>query len=67
MDPGTSLVVQWLKLCPSIAGCLGLIPGWGIKILHVVWQKKKKTIPLKTESNPSNASVWGNIKIIINN
>ena len=26
---GTSLVVQWLRLCTPNAGNLGLIPGWG--------------------------------------
>ena len=26
---GTSLVVQWLRLCAPNAGDLGLIPGWG--------------------------------------
>ena len=34
---GTSLPVQWISLCASIAGDTGLIPGWEIKILHVVW------------------------------
>ena len=29
---GTSLVVQWLRLCPSNAGGMGLIPGWGTRI-----------------------------------
>ena len=27
--PGTSLAVQWLKLCVSTAGDLGSIPGLG--------------------------------------
>ena len=26
---GTSLVVQWLRLCISNAGDVGYIPGWG--------------------------------------
>ena len=40
----TSLVVQWLRLCASMAGGTGLIPGWGTKIPHAAWhsQKKKK-------------------------
>ena len=29
---GTSLVVQWLGLCASTVGGLGLIPGEGTKI-----------------------------------
>ena len=33
----TSLVVQWLRLCASGAGGMGLIPGWGTKIPHAVW------------------------------
>ena len=29
---GTSLMVQWLRLCASTAGGMGLISGWGAKI-----------------------------------
>ena len=29
---GTSLVVQWLRLCPSSVGDASSIPGWGTKI-----------------------------------
>ena len=32
----TSLAVQWLRLCDSIAGGMGLIPGQGTKILHAM-------------------------------
>ena len=39
---GTSLVVQWLRLCASNAGGMGSIPGWGSSACHVVWPKKKK-------------------------
>ena len=45
MGPGqTSLVVQWLRLCASTAGGVGLIPGRGTKIRHAVLhsQKQKK-------------------------
>ena len=31
---GTSLAVQWLRLCASTAGGTGSIPGQGTKILH---------------------------------
>ena len=31
---GTSLVVQWLRLCAPNAGGLGSIPGGGTKIPH---------------------------------
>ena len=49
---GTSLVVQWLRLCASNAGGTGLIPGWGTKIPHAagcappkksILRKKNKT------------------------
>ena len=38
---GTSLVVQWLRLCASNAGGVGLIPGWGMKIPHVSQHSQK--------------------------
>ena len=38
----TSLVVQWLRLCASMAGGTGLIPGWGTKIPHAAWHSQKK-------------------------
>ena len=45
LKTGTSLQVQWLKLCASNAGDLCLISGWGTKIPHAWWHsqgKKKK-------------------------
>ena len=39
---GTSLVVQWLRLCASSAGSMGSIPGQGTKIPHAMWRGKKK-------------------------
>ena len=33
---GTSLAVQWLRLCASTAGGTGSIPGQRAKILHAV-------------------------------
>ena len=47
---GISLVVQWLRLCVSNAGGVGLIPGQGTKIPHIclaVGQKKKKRLHSK--------------------
>ena len=46
-DSGTSLAVQWLRLCASNAKGVGSIPGWGTKIPHAIWRgqeniKKKK-------------------------
>ena len=38
---GTSLVVQWLRLCTSTAGSLGLIPGQGTKIPHAMQCQKR--------------------------
>ena len=39
-----SLAVQWLRLCKSIAGGMGSIPGGGTKVPHAEQcsQKKKK-------------------------
>ena len=34
--------VQWLRLYTSNAGCVSLIPGWGMKILYAKKKKKKK-------------------------
>ena len=34
---GTSLVVQWFRLCFITAGSAGLIAGQGSEILHAVW------------------------------
>ena len=40
---GTSLAVQWLKLCASNTGVVGSIPGCGSKILHATWFSQKRT------------------------
>ena len=48
MPPGTSLVVQWLRLRAFNAGGVGLIPGRGTKIPHATQVAKKiffKTSP----------------------
>ena len=48
---GTSLVLQWLGLCASIAGGTGSIPGRGTKIPQAVWcgpkQRKEKKREIK--------------------
>ena len=43
---GTSLVVQWLRLCTSNVRDKGSTPGWGTKISHAMWcsQKNKNAI-----------------------
>ena len=38
---GTSLVVQWLRLCALNAGGLSWFPGWTAKILHASWCSQK--------------------------
>ena len=40
----TSLVVQWFRLCASTAGDVGLIPGWGTKILHATGHSQKNIL-----------------------
>ena len=44
---GTSLEVQWLGLCTSIAGTRVQSPGWRkpTSTVHVTWPKKKKKRP----------------------
>ena len=43
-----SLQIQWFRVCPSTGGGLGSIPGWRIKIPHVmVWPKFFKNNKLK--------------------
>ena len=39
--PGTSLVIQWLRLCASNAGATRSIPGQGTKIPHAAWSGQK--------------------------
>ena len=36
-----ALIVQWLGLCSSTKSGMGLIPGWGIKILQTVWHSQE--------------------------
>ena len=38
---GTSLVVQWFRLCTPNAGAVGLIPGWRTKMPHAAWWGEK--------------------------
>ena len=51
--PGTSLVVQWLRLHASHAGDMSLIPGWETKISHATGhQKKDKRWPFSRNQVP---------------
>ena len=43
-ERGTSLVVQWLRLCTYNAGCTGSVPDWGTKIPHASGHGQKKTV-----------------------
>ena len=45
---GTSLAVQWLRLCASTAGGAGSIPGQGTTIPHAAWCGQKT--PQKTKN-----------------
>ena len=51
---GTSLVVQWFRLCTSTAGGAGSIPGPGTKIPHALQcgQKLKKKKESKDSVEP---------------
>ena len=42
LGAGTSLVVQWLRLCASTAGGVGLIPGGEDPTCCAPWPKKEK-------------------------
>ena len=53
-NSGTSLAVQWSRLCASNTGGPGFIPGQRAKSSRAGQhgQKKKKASPLKTEASP---------------
>ena len=44
---GTSMVVQWLRICAANAGLTGSIPGRGPRIPHAVWCSQKIKIKNK--------------------
>ena len=49
---GTSLVIQWLRLCPSDAGGVGLVLGRGTKIPHAMQHGQKQKNKRKQKKNP---------------
>ena len=62
---GTSLAVQWLRLCVSNAGGMCSIPSWGIKILHAeelgqMKNKRTQVLGCLFLTNLYNILVWGN-------
>ena len=55
---GTSLAVQWLKLCASNAGGMGSIPGRGTKNPHVTHVAKKRKISHKRQKRMEGGLPW---------
>ena len=62
-------MVQWLRPGTSTAGDMGLIPGWGTKILHPTWilhptrctvwpQKRKKRSSYDEERENGKVASW---------
>ena len=60
----TSLAVQWVRLCASNTGDVGLISGQGTKMPHAGWYSKKKKNLVASEgaegrgSHHSRVSSW---------
>ena len=46
---GDSMVIQWLEIHTSTAGGRCSIPGWGTKILHMMWPKTNKQTNKQTK------------------
>ena len=53
----TSLVIQWLRLCPSTAGGMGSIPGQGSSTSCVVWSKTTTTTTTKLKQNKAKQKI----------
>ena len=52
MQDGTSLVAQWLRLCPPNAGGPGLIPGQGTRShMHAATKSSHATTKEPTSHN----------------
>ena len=69
---GTSPVVHWLRLCASVAGSMGSIPGWGPKIPHATClgrKKKKKALCVCRYvcmwSNPDSRRVLSDVRLFV--
>ena len=56
-EGGTSLVVQWLRLCAANAGDVGSIPGRGTKIPHDTWPKDKNN---NNNRGDNRCGIYGN-------
>ena len=55
---GTSLMVQWPRLCASIARGMSLIPGQGTKILHAKRGSKKNKTKKKKQHKGNGRVIW---------
>ena len=51
--PGSSLVVQWIRLEASTAGGVGSVPGWGAKTPHAA-----QCVPPKKRMSACNAGYY---------
>ena len=54
---GTSLAVQWLRLCVSTTGGSISIPSWRTKIPHAAWHGPKVKTK-KTKRYPKKLGTW---------
>ena len=54
---GTSLVVQWLRLCTFNAEDLSSIPGQGTKIPHAAWCGRKRFFLIIIKANSSSSGL----------
>ena len=59
---GTSLVVQWLRLCLPMQGSAGLIPGQGTKVPHCLLAKNKTRSRSNIVINPIKSLIMVYIK-----
>lgn len=51
-NSGTSLTVQWLGLCITIAGHAGSVPHQGSRFLHAAeWQNKNNNLETHQKHN----------------
>ena len=63
---GTSLLVQWLRLCASSVGGPGSNPGQGTKISHAA-QHSQKIKKKKKKSMDSGAKFLDSVRDIVTN
>jgi len=44
LGAGTSLAVQWLRLCTSNVGGIDSTSGWETEIPHDLWRGQRKSV-----------------------